>query len=314
MVSGDTNHSKFAHPVRHKCPKQAQGGNFVAHVHDECCHRRVSVLRLFQGSKSPVARFLDGRVGYAVGDIHGRSDLLADMIALLEKRSIDDTRLAGPPIVIFLGDYIDRGHDSAGVIDMLAAGRPRHCECRFLRGNHEQSLMAFLENPIANRGWLLQGGAETVMSYGVRPPPFNGSIEDWRTAADELRARIPAAHHGFLAKLERYVELGDYAFVHAGVDDSRSLADQPDEALYWARETFLGSKRQFSHRVVHGHTPVDRPHADARRVAVDTGAYASGVLTAARFEGDAATFFDVRRPNITVSTPSRTVQAAQVDW
>lgn len=274
----------------------------------------MSVLRLFQGSKSPVARFLDGRVGYAVGDIHGRSDLLADMIALLEKRSIDDTRLAGPPIVIFLGDYIDRGHDSAGVIGMLTAGRPRHCECRYLRGNHEQSLMAFLDNPVANRGWLLQGGAETVMSYGVRPPPFNGSVEAWRVAADELRARMPAAHLEFLHGLERYIELGDYAFVHAGVDDSRALADQPDEALYWARDAFIGSKRAFSHRIVHGHTPVDRPFADARRIAVDTGAYASGVLTAARFEGEAVTFLDVRRPNITVSTPSRTVQAADVDW
>ena len=274
----------------------------------------MSVLRLFQRPKSPVARFLDGRVGYAVGDIHGRSDLLADMIALLEARSIDDTRLAGPPIVIFLGDYVDRGHDSAGVLGLLAAGKPRHCECRYLRGNHEQSLMAFLDNPVANRGWLLQGGAETVMSYGVRPPPFNGSAQAWQDAADELRARIPTAHIDFLNGLERYIELGDYAFVHAGVDDTRSLADQRDEALYWSREAFIGSKRPFSHRVVHGHTPVDRPYADARRIAVDTGAYASGTLTAARFEGEGVTFLSVRRPNVTVSTPSRTVVADQVDW
>lgn len=267
-------------------------------------------MRLFQKSKSPVARFLDGRVGYAVGDIHGRSDLLADMITLLEQRSIEDARLAGPPIVIFLGDYIDRGHDSAGVIGMLAAGRPRHCEGRYLRGNHEQSLMAFLDDPMANRGWLLQGGAETVLSYGVRPPAFNGSAQSWRAAADELRQRMPEAHLNFLANLERYVELGDYAFVHAGVDEARSLADQTDEALYWSRDTFIASKRPFSHRVVHGHTPVDQPFADARRIAVDTGAYASGVLTAARFEGDKVSFLSVRRPIVTVSTPSRTVTPA----
>ena len=84
----------------------------------------MSVLRFFQRPKTPAARFLDGRVGYSVGDIHRRSDLLADMIALLEARSVEDTRLAGPPIVIFLGDYVDRGHDSAGVLGMLAAGRP----------------------------------------------------------------------------------------------------------------------------------------------------------------------------------------------
>lgn len=253
-------------------------------------------------------------MGYAVGDIHGRSDLLADMIAMLEARTIDDTRLAGPPVIVFLGDYVDRGHDSSGVLGMLAAGRPRHCECRYLRGNHEQTMLAFLENPTANRGWALQGGAETMISYGVRPPAFNGAREDWQRAADDLRAAMPPAHLDFLAGLERYVELGDYAFVHAGVDDTRSLADQTDEALFWSRSAFTASKRAFSHRVVHGHTPVDQPYADSRRIAVDTGAYASGILTAARFEGEAVTFLSVRRPNVTVSTPSRTVLAHQVDW
>jgi serine/threonine protein phosphatase 1 len=125
---------------------------------------------------------------------------------------------------------------------------------------------------------------------------------------------MPAAHLDFLNSLERYVELGDYAFVHAGVDDTRSLADQTDEALYWARDAFMASKRPFSHRIVHGHTPVDRPYADGRRIAVDTGAYASGILTAARFEGETVTFLAAHRPNVTVSTPSRTVLAAEVDW
>ncbi len=125
---------------------------------------------------------------------------------------------------------------------------------------------------------------------------------------------MPSAHLEFLAGLERYVELGDYAFVHAGVDDTRALADQTDEALYWSRATFMASKRAFSHRVVHGHTPVDQPYADSRRIAVDTGAYASGILSAARFEGEAVTFLSVRRPNVTVSTPSRTVLAHEVDW
>ncbi len=253
-------------------------------------------------------------MGYAVGDIHGRSDLLADMIAMLEARSIDDTRLAGPPVVVFLGDYVDRGHDSAGVLGILAAGRPRHCECRYLRGNHEQAMLAFLENPMANRGWVLQGGAETMISYGVRPPAFDGAREDWQRGAADLRAALPSAHLDFLASLERYVELGDYAFVHAGVDDTRALADQTDEALFWSRAAFMASKRAFSHRVVHGHTPVDQPYADSRRIAVDTGAYASGILSAARFEGEAVTFVSVRRPNVTVSTPSRTVLAHEVDW
>lgn len=272
------------------------------------------MLGLFKSASSPVARFLDGRVGFAVGDIHGRSDLLADMSALLDQRSIDDTRLGGPPIVIFLGDYVDRGPDSAGVLAQLAAGGPRHCECRYLRGNHELSLMAFLEEPRANRGWMLQGGAETMMSYGVQPPPFTAGEPAWQDAAAALRQAIPTTHLAFLEGLERYVEIGGYAFVHAGVDATLPLEQQPDEALYWAREAFIASKKPFSHRVVHGHTPVDKPYADARRIAVDTGAYASGVLTAARFERETVSFVSVRRPSPSISAPVRPLAAAEVNW
>ncbi len=272
------------------------------------------MLRLFKSAPSPVARFLDGRVGYAVGDIHGRSDLLGDMIALLEKRSVDDTRPGGPPIVIFLGDYVDRGPDSAGVLDQLIAGGPARSERRYLRGNHEQSLMAFLDDPRSNRGWMMQGGAETLLSYGVQPPAFAAPEAVWRDTAALLRDRMPTAHLEFLKNLERFVELGDYAFVHAGVDVSRALDEQPDEALYWAREAFIASKKPFSHRVVHGHTPVDEPYADARRIAVDTGAYASGILTAARFEGDGVSFVSVRRANANISAPVRPLAAAEVNW
>lgn len=272
------------------------------------------MLRLFKSPVSPVARFLYGRVGYAVGDIHGRADLLADLIAELERRSIDDTRLGGPPIVIFLGDYVDRGHDSAGVLELLTSGAPQGCECRFLRGNHEQSMMAFLANPAGNRGWLLQGGAETLMSYDVQPPAFNAAEPAWQAAAAALRSKMPSGHLAFLDGLQRYVELGDYAFVHAGVDPALSLEEQTDEALYWSRAAFIASKKAFSHRVVHGHTPVDAPYADARRIAVDTGAYASGTLTAARFEGDAVTFLAVRRPGPSVSAPPRPMAPAEVNW
>lgn len=267
---------------------------------------------MFKSPAPAVARFVYGRVGYAVGDIHGRSDLLADMCALLERRSLDDTRLGGPPIVIFLGDYVDRGHDSAGVIEQLVSRAPRGCECRFLRGNHEQSLIAFLANPAGNRGWLLQGGAETLMSYGVRPPAFNDPAPLWRQAADTLKACMPAEHLAFLGGLERYAELGGYAFVHAGVDASAPLAKQTDEALYWSRSSFIASKRPFTHRVVHGHTPVDEPYADSRRIAVDTGAYASGTLTAVRLEGADVSFVSVRRPSGFDSVQRRTV-AAEVD-
>jgi serine/threonine protein phosphatase 1 len=252
------------------------------------------MLRLFERAPPPAARFPEGRVGYAVGDVHGRVDLLHMLITQLEERAVQDTGAAGPPVVIFLGDYVDRGPSSKAVIDLLLTGRPLGCEVRYLRGNHEQLMLAFMDNPIANRGWVLQGGAETMLSYGVQPPRLIDRDEAvWLAAAEELRAKIPQAHHDFFARLERYIALGDYAFVHAGVDPARTLEDQTDEDLYWSRERFIASKRRFSHRVVHGHTPVDRPYADERRIAVDTGAYATGTLTAARFEGEAVDFVPV---------------------
>ena len=255
------------------------------------------VLRLLRPPQPRAAKFLDGRVGYAVGDIHGRRDLLGEMAALLESKAREEKRDAGRPIVVFLGDYIDRGPNSASVIDFLIFGRPHGYDCYYLRGNHEQSMMAFLADPLSNRAWLLQGGVETLLSYGVQPPPLVAGAEQELTAAAEmLRARVPAEHIAFLEGLERYVVLGDYVFVHAGVDAARPLDQQTDRDLYWSRTAFIASKRAFSHRVVHGHTPVDEPYADSRRVAVDTGAYATGTLTAARFEGEAVTFEAVRWP------------------
>lgn len=253
----------------------------------------MKLLRMFERAR-PAARFAEGRVGFAVGDIHGRADLLSEMLRMLEARVASEQREAGPPVVIFLGDFVDRGPQSAAVIDLLLAGRPQGYEARFLKGNHEQSMLAFLEAPLENRAWLLQGGSETLTSYGVQPPSLlNASDEDWAAAAAALRARLPAAHLDFLNSLERYVALGDYAFVHAGVDPSRTLEQQTDEDLFWSRAAFIASKRSFSHRVVHGHTPVDRPYADHRRIAIDTGAYASGTLTAARFEGERVEFISV---------------------
>lgn len=259
---------------------------------------------MFSPAPAALARFPDGRVGYAVGDIHGRSDLLADLLTELEQRADADHRADGPPIVVFLGDYVDRGPDSAGVIEMLLRGRPAGCERRFLRGNHEQAMLAFMDDPVANKVWLLLGGAETLLSYGVQPPALRPSPEqDLIGTAQLLRARMPEAHYRFLAELERYVALGDYAFVHAGVDAARPLDQQTDDTLFWTRKAFLADRRQFSHRVVHGHTPVDEPHADARRIAVDTGAYATGRLSAVRLEGDAAAFLTVHRRSFAPPPP-----------
>jgi serine/threonine protein phosphatase 1 len=260
----------------------------------------MNFLRMFERPPQRAARFTEGRVGYAVGDIHGRVDLLAQLFDELEARAAADQRDGAPPIVIFLGDYVDRGPHSDKVIDLLLSGRPAGFERYFLRGNHEQIMQAFMDDPMATRAWTVQGGAETLMAYGVRPPaPMAASPEEWQATADALRAAVPPAHIDFLNRLERYVAFGDYAFVHAGVDAAYALEEQTDEDLYWARERFIASRRPFSHRVVHGHTPVEKPYVDHRRIAVDTGAYASGELTAVRLEGEDVGFVSVtnRRPD-----------------
>jgi len=244
-------------------------------------------LRALLGRRRLPATIPDGRVRYAIGDIHGRADLLEAMLAQLESRTVQELRPAGEPVVIFLGDYVDRGRESARVLDLLLEGRPAGYERRYLKGNHEQGMLAFLEAPVANRAWIMHGGAETLLSYGVQPPsPLQSAEDDWVAAAAALKQKMPEAHLRFLNNLERYIAVGDYVFVHAGIDPARPLHKQTDQDLLWIRAKFLRSRRTLGRlRVVHGHTPADEPYADHRRIGIDTGAYASGVLTAARLEG-----------------------------
>lgn len=240
-----------------------------------------------------VARFADGRVGYAIGDIHGRADLLQRMLVRIEGdfRAVD----AGAPLLIFLGDYVDRGDDSRGVLELLSQSDGTGFERRFLKGNHEAAMLGFLQDPIGGRNWLNHGGLETLASYDVYPLPSQGaSTEDVVRAGEKLRAQLPPAHLQFLENLERYISLGDYCFVHAGIDPARKLEAQTDGDLFWIRRRFIEDTRALSFTVVHGHTPEDAPYRDHRRIGLDTGAYFSGVLSAARFEGDKVSFIQVR--------------------
>ena len=254
----------------------------------------MNLARLFQRRPPTASKFWPQRVGYAVGDIHGRADLLAELVALLEGRAEQERREAGEPIVIFLGDYVDRGPHAAAVLDLLIAGRPQGYERRFLKGNHEEMMLTFLADPLQNRAWITQGGAETLTSYGVTPPsPLDLAHDAWIKAAEALKAAVPAAHMEFLGNLERYIVAEDYVFVHAGVNLARPIEKQTDDDLLWSREKFLNTRKRYSRRVVHGHTPADLPVADERRIGLDTGAYATGVLSAARFEGDEVRFLSV---------------------
>jgi serine/threonine protein phosphatase 1 len=215
---------------------------------------------------------------YAVGDIHGRADLLR---VLLDKIQEDAARaLAGPERhVVFLGDYVDRGPNSKGVLDTLTEGPPAGFSAHHLRGNHEDMLLTFLDNPASGNSWLWNGGKETLRSYGVDPD------SDLVALRDRFAAALPPSHLAFLRTLSLREEFGDYAFVHAGVRPGVPLSEQDPEDLLWIRDEFLTSDADFGKVVVHGHTPGRQPVLAANRIGLDTGAFSSGHLSAVVLTG-----------------------------
>jgi serine/threonine protein phosphatase 1 len=237
----------------------------------------------------PPATVPEGRRIYAVGDIHGRADLLAKLLQTIRQDALGQPA-KGRPILIFLGDYIDRGFQSKEVIDLLLGDLVSPFETHFLKGNHEAAMLQFLGEPAMGPRWAEFGGAETLVSYGVRPPRSRTSLDGWAIASDQLNSVLPPAHLDFLMNLQISVRIGGYMFVHAGVRPGVDLARQSEQDVLWIREEFLNDKRPLGAVVVHGHTPVIRPHRDSRRIGIDTGAYLSGRLTAARFEHDAVDF------------------------
>ena len=217
---------------------------------------------------------------YAVGDIHGRLDLLD---ALAEQIRAD--LVSAPPEVmtIFLGDYVDRGPASAGVLDRLSRGdfpTPIYA----LRGNHEEVLLRFLDDGTVLDGWRGFGGIETLQSYGVDVrEAMRGAGYD--LARKSLLARMPPGHRLFLEQTRFAASLGDYFFCHAGVRPGVAPQSQNPKDLLWIREEFLRHKGSWSQIIVHGHTPVPRPEVLPNRINVDTGAFASSILTALVLEG-----------------------------
>ena len=237
----------------------------------------------------PPATVPEGRRIYAVGDIHGRADLLETLLQTIRQDAMRQPA-KGRPILIFLGDYIDRGFQSKEVIDLLLGDLVSPFETHFLKGNHEAAMLRFLGEPAIGPRWAEFGGAETLVSYGVRPPRSRTSLDEWAAASEQLNNVLPPTHLAFLMNLKVNVRIGDYMFVHAGVRPGVDLGLQSEQDMLWIREEFLNDRRPLGAVVVHGHTPATRPHRDSRRVGVDTGAYLSGRLTAARFEHDAVEF------------------------
>lgn len=222
---------------------------------------------------------------YAVGDIHGRSDLLE---ALLAKIEADAASRSSDRILrlIFLGDYIDRGDDSKQVIDLLMNfENPNFKQVDYLAGNHEAALLEFLSNPFKGRNWLDWGGRQTLASYGIRPPKASVSVESEELSRLRDSLVLAMGHHvKFFQNLERIVTSGSVAFAHAALDPAYALEEQPEAALLWGKTKDNAESGLPGYRLVHGHfassAPVSLPH----RICADTGAYYSGILTAVRLD------------------------------
>ena len=224
-----------------------------------------------------------GRRIYAIGDIHGRLDLLD---RLLDSIAADDRdRGAGArPELIFLGDLVDRGPQSRGVVERLLGLRDGPVPARFLMGNHEEVFLRAARGDARALRFLIRiGGRETIFSYGITEAEYRDL--DYEPLAALLPERVPAAHVDFLAGFEMMIEIGDYLFVHAGLRPGIALEDQATSDLCWIREEFLNHRDSFGKMVVHGHSITDDVDLRPNRIGIDTGAFASGRLTALGLEG-----------------------------
>lgn len=264
-----------------------------------------SFLRRTKSSRAP-ASVPDGAVVWAIGDVHGRSDLLQPLLEAV----VEDLRTVKParPVVVMLGDYVDRGEDSRGAIDLLCRlADSEDIETHFLRGNHEDRFEAFLTEPELGPAWSEYGGREALRSYGVTVPVLRNEPEGWIEASAQLNAALPERHRRFLAQQASSFEIGDYFFAHAGARPGIALNDQSANDLMWIRSDFLNARGAFEKVVVHGHTPEEAVHSDARRIGIDTGAYATGVLTGLRLEGSRREVCQTRMAGRTIELSRRAI-------
>ncbi|MDX2233261.1 MAG: metallophosphoesterase [Hyphomonadaceae bacterium] len=233
----------------------------------------------------------EGRRLYAVGDIHGRADLLNGLLSQIEADIRVHATEGVAPTLVFLGDYVDRGLESRRCVETLIGLAAGQRDVHFLKGKHDDALLTFLEQPATGARWLGKGGAETLFSYGVRAPANRHSLRDLTRASEALRAAMPADHLDFFRRLRLHVRFGDYLFVHAGLKPGVALDQQRERDLISIRGPFLRSRERWPFVVVHGHSPAERFYRDARRIGIDTGAYATGRLSAVCLEGDAVRLF-----------------------
>lgn len=225
-----------------------------------------------------------------VGDIHGRYDLLMEMISKVDQ-AVGGLHLVNPQMV-FVGDYIDRGAQSASVLRRLydlAHEYPGNVTC--LLGNHEQMMLDFMTAPVARYSrWFRHGGVETMESYGLEVP----EKDDWAAAASDLaqalRAKMGPEMESWLRGIPTMHVSGNLYVVHAGADPEKSMRKQSDRVLVWGHPEFLLRSRNDGCWVAHGHSVVDALRFGDSRISVDTGAYVNNRLSAALILSDGQVF------------------------
>ncbi len=253
-------------------------------------------------SSGPATAVPAGERIYAVGDIHGRLDLLRALIPAIE--ADDAARGPAQTCVVLLGDLVDRGPDSAGVIAAARAwGQLRRV--RILLGNHEEMMLRALDSDELMRHFLRFGGRETILSYLSEPDTYHRA--DLAGVRALMQAAIPEDDLEFIRSFEDSIAIGDYLFVHAGVHPDNALDEQSTSDLRWIREPFLSHPRSFGPVVVHGHTITDKPEVRHNRIGLDTGAYRSGRLTALGLQGSIRWLIEAQDLDGVISAATRSM-------
>jgi len=233
-----------------------------------------------RAASRPLPAVPDGTRYYAVGDVHGRLDLFEALIGAIER---DDRQASvAETTIVLLGDLVDRGPDSAGVVARARAWQAER-KVRLLAGNHEEMFLHSLEDVGVLRHFLRHGGRETALSYGIPREEYDRATMEGVQAL--LVAAVPTEDRRFLSMAKNYVIAGDYLFVHAGIAPHVPLEEQEEHHLRWIREPFLDHAEPHDHFVVHGHTITETIDERLNRIGIDTGAYRSGCLTALVLEG-----------------------------
>lgn len=253
----------------------------------------LKFLRSRRASAVPTAHMPQDARAYAIGDVHGRLDLLDQLIEAID--ADDAARGPAQTHLIFLGDLIDRGPQSAGVLDRVIEIANTRPNVSVIAGNHEEVFLLALEGDLeALKFFTRIGGRETILSYGIAPETYDRA--DYPDLAALLDEHVPAAHIAFLRSLQDTVMLGDYLFVHAGIRPGVALEDQKPSDLRWIRRSFLDFDGDNGCVVVHGHTPGAAVEYRHNRIGIDTGAWETGRLTALGLQGGERWQIDTAAP------------------